>query len=152
MKTDTIFYQIFQTFPGLLFELIGQSPAEAQGYQFSSREIKELAFRIDGVFIPPTANYNQHIYFIEVQFQPKSDFYWRFFTEIFLYISQYKPNNDWRAVAIFSHRNLDPGMPSQYRGFLMSQQIQFVYLDELGETAESSLGLGIVQINKSLVL
>ena len=146
MKTDTIFYQLFQTFPSLLFELIGQPPTEAQDYEFSSREIKELAFRFDGVFLPSPNSTHQPIYFIEVQFQPKSDFYWRFFTEIFLYLSQYRPNNDWRAVAVFATRNLDPGVPSQYRGLLMSHQVQFVYLDELRETANPSLSLGIVQL------
>ena len=146
MKTDTIFYQLFQTFPNLLFELIGHSPTEAQGYNFSSREIKELAFRFDGVFLPTTDFFDQPIYFLEVQFQSKSDFYWRFFTEIFLYLGQYKPNNDWRAVAIFASRDLDPGVPRQYRGLLMSQQVQFVYLDELAQTAESSLGFGMVQL------
>ncbi len=146
MKTDTIFYQLFQTFPSLLFELIGQSPIEAQGYQFSSREIKELAFRVDGVFLPAANSTHQPIYFVEVQFQPKSDFYWRFFTEIFLYLGQYKPHNDWGAVAVFANRSLDPGVPRQYRGVLMSQQLQWLYLDELGETAEPSLGFGMVQL------
>jgi predicted transposase/invertase (TIGR01784 family) len=146
VRTDTIFYQVFQTFPSLLFELIGQSPTEAQGYNFSSQEIKELAFRFDGVFLPTTDSFNQPIYFVEVQFQSKSDFYWRFFTEIFLYLGQCKPNNDWRAVAVFASRSLDPGVPRQYRGLVMSQQVKFVYLDELGETADPSLGLGMVQL------
>ncbi|MFM6155020.1 MAG: DUF2887 domain-containing protein, partial [Sphaerospermopsis kisseleviana] len=48
MKTDTIFYQLFQTLPDILFEMIGKSPTEAEGYQFTSVEIKELAFRFDG--------------------------------------------------------------------------------------------------------
>ncbi len=146
MRTDTIFYQVFQTFPSLLFELIGQSPTEAQGYNFSSQEIKELAFRFDGVFLPTTDSFTQPIYFLEVQFQSKSDFYWRLFTEIFLYLGQCKPNNDWRAVAVFASRSLDPGVPRQYRGLVMSKQVQFVYLDELGETADPSLGLGMVQL------
>ena len=146
MKTDTIFYQLFQTFPSLLFELIGQSPMEAQGYEFSSREIKELAFRFDGVFLPTTDSFDQPIYFLEVQFQPKPDFYWRFFTEIFLYLGQYQPNNDWRTVAVFATRSLDPGVPMQYRGMLMSQQVKFVYLDELDETASASLSIGMVQL------
>jgi predicted transposase/invertase (TIGR01784 family) len=146
VRTDTIFYQLFQTFPSLLFELIGQSPTEAQSYQFSSREIKELAFRFDGVFLP-AANATRHpIYFIEVQFQPKSDFYWRFFTEIFLYLGQFKPNHDWRAVAIFASRSLDPSVPMQYRGLLMSEQVHSIYLDELGEIAEPSLGFGMVRL------
>ena len=51
MRTDTLFYQLFLTFPNLLFELQNQPPVE--GYQFSSREIKELAKRFDGIFLPP---------------------------------------------------------------------------------------------------
>ena len=127
MRTDTIFYQLFQTFPNLLFELIGQSPTEAQCYQFSSVEIKELTRRFDGVFLPDPSLPDQPIYFVEVQFQKKEDFYWRFFSEIFLYLSQSQPDNDWCAVAIFSSRRLDPQVPSQYRGLLMSQQMKFVY-------------------------
>ena len=53
MRTDTIFYQLFQTFPSLLFELLGQPPERGLGYQFTSREIKELARRFDGLFLPP---------------------------------------------------------------------------------------------------
>lgn len=52
MKTDTIFYQIFQTFPDLLFELLEESTEQAQEYEFSSREVKELARRFDGIFLP----------------------------------------------------------------------------------------------------
>jgi predicted transposase YdaD len=52
MKTDKIFYTLFQVFPELLFQLLGESPNLAQNYQFKSIEIKELAFRLDGVFIP----------------------------------------------------------------------------------------------------
>jgi predicted transposase YdaD len=52
MKTDTIFYTLFQTLPGVLFELLEQSEALALHYQFTSVEIKELARRIDGLFLP----------------------------------------------------------------------------------------------------
>ncbi|HEY9674576.1 MAG TPA: Rpn family recombination-promoting nuclease/putative transposase [Waterburya sp.] len=65
---------------------------------------------------------------------------------MFLYLGQYKPPHDWYAVAIFASRNLDPGVPMQYRGLLMSQQVQFVYLDQLGETTEPSLSFGIMQL------
>jgi predicted transposase/invertase (TIGR01784 family) len=146
VKTDTIFYQLFQTFPSLLFELIDEPTSLANNYQFSSREIKELARSFDGIFLPPETATNQPIYFVEVQFQPKSDFYWRFFTEIFVYLGQYKPDNDWRAVAILANRNLDPGIPMQYRSLLMSQQVNLVYLNELIEIPNPSLGVGIVQL------
>ncbi len=52
MKTDKIFYTLFQIFPELLFQLLGQPTDFAQNYQFQSVEIKELAFRLDGIFLP----------------------------------------------------------------------------------------------------
>jgi predicted transposase YdaD len=59
LKTDSIFYRIFQTDPGILFELLGQSPDLAQGHEFRSAEIKQLAFRIDGVLLPKPDAPNQ---------------------------------------------------------------------------------------------
>ncbi|UXE63480.1 MAG: Rpn family recombination-promoting nuclease/putative transposase [Woronichinia naegeliana WA131] len=85
MKTDKIFYTLFQVFPELLFELIGSDSNFAHNYQFKSIEVKELSFRLDGVFLPDE-NYPEYpLYFVEVQFQLDPDFYWRFFTEIILY-------------------------------------------------------------------
>jgi len=144
VRTDSLFYQLFQTFPELVFELINQPYVE--GYQFSSREIKELSRRFDGIFMPKEGIVNQPIYFVEVQFQPKPDFYWRFITEAMIYLGQYQPANDWSAIAIFAQRSLDPGVPHQYRGFLLSQQLVRVYLDELGEPPATSLGRGIIEL------
>ena len=45
MKTDTIFYSLFKEFPSIFFELINQSPEQAASYEFTSREIKQLAKR-----------------------------------------------------------------------------------------------------------
>ena len=64
MKTDSIFYRLFQEFPDIFFELIGNQSATAAGYQFSSIEVKQTAFRIDGVFLPDTEQ--KPIYFVEV--------------------------------------------------------------------------------------
>jgi predicted transposase/invertase (TIGR01784 family) len=144
MKTDTIFYQLFQTFPSLIFELIGADPSQASSYQFSSREIKELARRFDGIFLPASNQTDLPIYFVEVQFQEKSDFYWRLFAEIFVYLGQYQPTQDWCAVAVFASKKIAPEVPVQYRGLRMSQQLKIVYLDQL--TSLSSLGLSIVQL------
>lgn len=69
MKTDSIFYRLFQEFPSIFFELIGNLPEKASLYQFSSIEIKQTAFKIDGVFFSTQGNENQ-IYFVEVEFQP----------------------------------------------------------------------------------
>ncbi|MFB2839438.1 Rpn family recombination-promoting nuclease/putative transposase, partial [Floridanema evergladense] len=108
MKTDSLFYRLFQTFPSIFFELINRPPEEANNYQFSSVEIKQTAFRIDGVFLPASGEENP-IYFLEVQFQPDSEFYSRFFAEIFLYLRQNKPENDWRAVVLYPNQSTDTG-------------------------------------------
>ena len=146
MKTDNIFYQLFQTFPTLLFELLGETPENSDRYQFLSQEVKELSRRFDGVFLPPSESGEASIYFVEVQIQPKEDFYWRFFAEIFVYLGQYQPERDWRAVALFSNRKADPGLPRAYRGLKQSQQIKVLYLDEIEAKAENSLGLEIVRL------
>ena len=59
MRTDTIFYQLFQTFNTLLFELLNL-PVE-DGYKFVSVEVKEKAFRFDGIFAPDSTD--KPIYF-----------------------------------------------------------------------------------------
>jgi predicted transposase YdaD len=65
VKTDPIFYRLFQTFPSTFFELIGRSSADALAYEFRSVEIKQTAFRIDGVFIPISGSDQQPILFAE---------------------------------------------------------------------------------------
>ncbi|MFN7248219.1 MAG: DUF2887 domain-containing protein, partial [Microcystis sp.] len=34
MKTDSIFYDLFQSYPSIFFELINLSPGEAENYRF----------------------------------------------------------------------------------------------------------------------
>lgn len=82
MKTDSIFYRLFQSFADIFLELINQPTQLVDIYQFSSVEVKQLAFRIDGVFIPQEDNPEIPIYFVEVQFQPDKKFYSRVFTNL----------------------------------------------------------------------
>ena len=88
MKTDTIFYRLFQSFPSIFFELIQLPATEANNYSFDSVEVKQLSFRIDGIFLPQNNNPHVPIYFCEVQFQKDNDFYGRCFAEIFMYLSK----------------------------------------------------------------
>ncbi len=146
MKTDSIFYRLFQTFPGTFFELINHQPSEASAYEFASVELKQTAFRIDGVFLP-VPNLREHpIYFLEVQFQKDPEFYARFFCEIFLYLRLYAPTKAWRAVVLFPRRSLEPTEVEAYRVLLESSQVTRLYLNELGDAAEQSLGVGIIKL------
>lgn len=146
MRTDTIFYQLFQTVPSVLFELIGDSEINVNDYQFTSKEVKELAFRFDGIYLPPPKDLKQPIYFVEVQFRRKRAFYWDLFGEIFLYLKQYKPKHNWYAVAIFARESLDTGKLRQYGEFFDSGRLIRIYLDKLPERSSSSLGLGMVKL------
>ncbi len=146
MKTDTLFYSLFQASPSIFFELIGQPGTDANSYQFTSIELKQRAFRLDGVFLPKPNHPNQPIYFLEVQFQKDKIFYQRVFAEIFLYLHQYQSVSDWRAVVIFPRRSLEPEQTRPYDLLLNSHLVQRVYLNELEETADTSIGVGIVQL------
>jgi predicted transposase YdaD len=68
MKTDHSFYQLFQQFPESFFEMIG-SASQAENYRFDAIEVKEVAFRMDGAFLPKDNAIDSPIYFIEVQFK-----------------------------------------------------------------------------------
>jgi predicted transposase/invertase (TIGR01784 family) len=146
MKTDTIFYSLFQEFPSFFFELIDRPPDEAAAYEFTSREIKQLAFRIDGLFLPTTEAPEKPFYLAEVQFQPDPDLYYRIFGELFLYLRQYKPVNPWRVVVIYPSRRIEHEQMLQFQELLTSQRVQRIYLDELPEAADRSLGVKIVKL------
>jgi len=142
MRTDSIFYKIFETLPDTLFALIGEPTELAKDYEFKSVEVKELAFRIDGVFI--STQPEPPIYFVEVQFQKDASFYWRFFCEIFIYLRQYQPIQDWQAVIVFAKRSIEPDFPYQYRGLL--PQLHRVYLDELSIDPQQAIGVNIAEL------
>lgn len=146
MKTDSIFYRLFQTFPDAFFELINRQSSESNAYEFSSVELKQTAFRIDGVFLPVPNVRQRPIYFLEVQFQKDSELYARFFSEIFLYLRLYAPTKAWRGVVVFARRSLEPTEIEPYRVLLESEQVTRLYLNELGDVAERSLGVGIIKL------
>ncbi|MDJ0675959.1 MAG: Rpn family recombination-promoting nuclease/putative transposase [Calothrix sp. MO_167.B42] len=145
MKTDTIFYTLLQNLPSVLFELLEQSPTLALHYDFSSVEVKELARRIDGVFLPKPEYPQDPIYFVEVQFQRDDDLYWRLITEVFVYLNQYRPQRTCQIVVLWAKRSIDSGVPLVYQTLLNANQIHIVYLDELTDSS-SSIGLGIIRM------
>jgi predicted transposase/invertase (TIGR01784 family) len=145
MKTDKIFYTLFQVFPELLFQLIGEDPELAQHYEFKSIEIKELSFRLDGVYLPYENYPDDPLYFVEVQFQKDEGFYWRFITEIMLYLNQYKPSRLCYPVVLWANDNLDPGLPLPYQQLLADHSIQRIYLNQIDPETSNSLGFGIIK-------
>jgi predicted transposase/invertase (TIGR01784 family) len=145
VKTDSIFYRLFQEFPSIFFELIGEPAKEANVYQFSSVEVKQTAFRIDGVFLPAEES-DRPIYFVEVQFQGDSGIYARLFTEIFLYLRQNQPQNDWCAAVLYPTRSIDTADRKHYRELFTSQRVSPIYLDELGEAVSLPIGVATIKL------
>ncbi|MFM6408899.1 MAG: Rpn family recombination-promoting nuclease/putative transposase [Microcystis sp.] len=142
MKTDSIFYRLFQTFPESFFDLLNLPPETVNHYQFSSLEVKQLAFRLDGVFLPD--NLNDPIYFVEVQFQKDERFYSRFFSEIFLYFHQSELSQNWQGVIIYPHREIENSPKSRYQEFFESGRVNCYYLNQLDEG--DSLGVKVLQL------
>lgn len=111
MKTDTLFYRLFLRWPQLAMELLGL-PYSGDSYKFVSEEIKQTAFRIDGLFKPMVDNLEHPLIFVEVQYQPDVDFYARLFSEITLYLYQQKPGRPWLALVIYSARSTEKAVLS----------------------------------------
>jgi len=66
-----------------------------------------------------------------VQFQKIEEFYRQFITEIMLYLNQYAPVQDWRAVAIFPNRTTEPQRFLHYHELFASERVRAVYLNEI---------------------
>ncbi|MBD2167043.1 Rpn family recombination-promoting nuclease/putative transposase [Calothrix membranacea FACHB-236] len=145
MKTDILFYRLFQEIPSIFFEIIGNAPEEANNYLFSSVEIQQTSFRIDGLFLPIEIT-DRPIYFVEVQFQQDDEIYSRLIAEISLYLRQNKPKNDWSAVVLYPNRSVDTGDIKHYHEFFASQRIKRIYLNELGDTATLPVSIATVKL------
>ncbi len=135
MKTDPLLYELFQNFPALFFELIGQDPALARGYSFDSIEVKQIAFRIDAVFKPQ--NPDQPLYFLECQFQKDNAIYRRLFAQIAIYFRRKRFDGYWQAAILFARRSMDPGFPLSYQEFQASGKVQIFYLEDFQENQGS---------------
>lgn len=150
MKTDSIFYKVFQSAPETFFQLIGEDDPRTVNYAFGSQEVKQTSFRMDGIFLPPPRLPGFPIFFVEAQaYRDKrgENFYFRFFGEIHLYLKIYQPQSNWRAAVIFTERGFDPGIPAQYSEYDNNPRVQRIYLNRLPpEVGDRSLGLGILQL------
>jgi predicted transposase/invertase (TIGR01784 family) len=146
LKTDSVFYRTFQASPGILFELLGLSPELALGYDFSSVEIKQVAFRLDGLLLPKPDALDQTVWFVEVQMQYDAIFYQQFFAEIYLCLDLHPKTHDWQAIVIFPNRSIEPTSQRLYRANLNSEQVHRVYLEDFRDTVTESVGIGLMQL------
>lgn len=147
MRRDSIFYQLFQQFPSLLFQLVDAPHDYATAYRFESVAVKEAQFQIDGVFLPPETERPGTVYFCEVQFQRDEQLYERLFAELFLYFYRYRGNfSDWQAVIIYPHRNTEQLDLAPYAELLNSGKVHRIFIDELGEPENLSPELGLMRL------
>ena len=124
MRRDAIFYQIFQRYPDLIFEIAPGIPIEQRGYRFDSIEIKEPTFRIDGIFLPPANASPRLIIFAEIQFQKDDSIHYRFFAESQLYLYRNRTlYDDWYGILIFASRSLEPSNTVIHQALLDSPQV-----------------------------
>lgn len=146
MKTDTLFYRLFLQRPELIFDLTADltRPNKAS-YSFKSVEVKQAAFRIDGVFIPTDDQLEYPLIFVEVQYQKDTKIYARLISELALYLYQKAPSHNWRAVVIFPDETSDPGESEHYQEFFTSGRIQMVCLNHLPKYAQG-LGVQLIQL------
>ena len=142
MRRDSIFYSLFKQSPSLLFELLEDAPDTAKRYRFESVAVKEPTFTIDGVFLPPEGESPGVVFFAEVQMQKYERLYERMFTESMAYLYRNRDyHSDWQAVVIYPSRSTEQTETHPYRALLNSDQVHRIYLNELGEIENLSLGV-----------
>ena len=145
MKTDTLFYRLFLRKPKLALELLGLDYA-GDSYCFSSEEIKQTTFRIDGLFKPVTDDPDQPIIFVEVQYQVDNDFYGRLFSELTLYLYLKKPNRNWLILLIYPNRSIEKKASIEFLPFLNLPQVHRIYLEDYQDRTDLSPSLEFIRL------
>jgi predicted transposase/invertase (TIGR01784 family) len=145
MKTDTLFYRLFQGMPKLALELLGLD-YNGESYRFGSEEIKQTAFRLDGIFTPVTGDETQPLIFLEVQYQPDSDFYDRLFSEITLYLRLHKPAHSWLALVLYPSRSTEKSASIAFRPFMDLPQLRRIYLEDYKDSQGLSPTLELIRL------
>lgn len=130
MKTDTLFYRLLHSHPEWVFELAGWPPPSVP-YRLRAEEIKQTAFRLDGLLMPPEDGPEWPLVFVEVQWQADDRFYARWLAEIFLYLYRQAPDRDWRGVVIYPGRGVERPAGKGYAPWLNALPLQRVYLEEV---------------------
>ncbi|MDJ0619984.1 MAG: Rpn family recombination-promoting nuclease/putative transposase [Calothrix sp. MO_192.B10] len=145
MRRDSIFYKLFQQSPDLLFELLTNPPKNGHEYRFDSVAVKEPRFEIDGVFLPPESENPGVVYFCEVQFQKDEQLYDRLFAESLLYFYRNRDRfRDWQTVIIYPSRSVEQKDIYPHRSLVNGNQVHRIYLDELGNIRQLSVGLALM--------
>lgn len=142
MKMDAVFYRVFQVLPTLPLELAG-IPVTAP-YAFHSEEVKQTAFRLDGVLLPVNAP-DAPVVVVEVQCQPDEEFYGRLFAELFLYLYRSTPVRPWQVVVLYPDRSVER-LDDRYTALLAAPNVHRIYLEDWRERPAHSLDQALLHL------
>ncbi|APB34087.1 hypothetical protein GlitD10_1761 [Gloeomargarita lithophora Alchichica-D10] len=142
MKTDNLFYKLFQIEPSLVFDLMGL-PVPNVAYQFQSLELKEFSLRLDGLFVPDSPDSKLPLILIEAQMQPDERLYTRIQNELSTYIHQYQPPNPVVVLVIYPERTTERPI-ANLSNYLAYWGVHRIYLAEI--PAQKSLGGDLLRL------
>ena len=146
MKRDSIFFRLFQQSPTLLFELLAETPENADRYRFDSVAVKEPKFEIDGVFLPPDDKPGV-VYYSEFQSQRDEELYERMSSETYNHFYRNRKKfSDCQWVTIYTSRSKEQKDIYPFRSWLNCDQFHRIYLDELGNARDLPLGLALIAL------
>jgi predicted transposase/invertase (TIGR01784 family) len=145
MKSDPLFFRLFEESPNCFFRLIGRPANVAQRYDLKSIEYKSTSVRLDGVFLPRQPNVDP-AYIWEAQTYPSDTVYANLMSKIGRFLEHGNPKQDWVAVVIYSNRSIEQQNLQPYRCLTNSDQLVRIYLDELPPAPPDNFELGALQL------
>jgi predicted transposase/invertase (TIGR01784 family) len=128
MKTDVLFYKLFEMLPVLPFRLANIFYDQTAGYRFESVELKQQAQRPDGVLMPERMK--APVIVTEVQFQSDAMIYTRLVSETALLQLQHPERENWEMVLFLRSESID--VPRRmWQALVDSEHLHVVYLDKI---------------------
>lgn len=146
MHTDPLFYRIFQERPETVFELAGLPLPAGARYALTAAEVKQAAFRFDGVLTPQHDDDALPLVFVETQFQRVGNVYARWLAAIFLYLYQHCIERPWRAVVVYPERATEAPAAPSHASIIDCGLIHRVYLGDLAAVQPSSVGVRLARL------
>ena len=132
--------------PRCLFEILGEPAEKGDNYEFTSVEVKQTAFRIDGVFLPKSDATENTVIFVEFQSQRDEAFYERFASEIFLYLKLNRNFDNWRAIAVYPRQNIEQSNYECHRFIVESKHFERLYLEDFLGQPSDVIGIQLMQL------
>lgn len=131
----------------MVFELAGLPVPDDLAYRFYAEEVKQTAFRLDGVLRPEGGRDHLPLIFVETQFQRRTNFYARWLASIFLYLFRHPGiTRTWRAVVVFPDRATDSGAIAPYEPLLDCGLVHRIYLADLLDDPAPGFGARLVRL------